>query len=81
MNDAPLTFILSQNTSREQRRMQLEREHPDGLSCHEMREAMRGAPTLKMHLQSLVSNLRKPTCPAPASRTYTKPVANCSPQA
>lgn len=81
MNDAPLTFVLSQTTTREQRRMRSEREHPQGLSRYEIREAMGQGSSLIMQMQSLVHNIRKPRRSAPVSRTYSKPVASCSPQA
>jgi hypothetical protein len=81
MNDAPLTFVLSQTTTREQLRMRAEREHPQGLGRYEIREAIGSDPTLIMQMQSLVNNLRKPLRPAPVRRTYSKPVASCSPQA
>lgn len=81
MNDAPLTFVLSRNETREQQRMRSEREHPQGLSRHEIREALGTGSSFAMQMQSLVHNIRKPFRPAPARRTYTKPVASCSPQA
>ncbi len=81
MNDAPLTFVLSQPESREQARVRAQREHPQGMSRYEIREALGTGPSLKMQFQSIVNNVRKPHRPASARRTYTKPVASCSPQA
>ena len=81
MNDAPLTFVLSQNTTREQLRMRAEREHPQGMSRHEIREALGQGPSMIMQMQSLVNNLRKPLRPAPVRRTCPEPIVSCSPQA
>lgn len=81
MNDFSNMYLINQEVSRETRRMQIEREHPDGLSRHEIREALDSGLGMRIRVQTIVSNIRQTNRLAPSRHAFSEPTCSHSPQA
>lgn len=81
MNDFSNMYLINQKVSREAQRLQLEREHPDGLSRHEIREALDDGQGMRIRVQTIISNIRQTSRLAPSRHAFSEPTCSHSPQA
>lgn len=71
MNDFTNTYLLKQDVTREMRRLQAEREHPNAFNQYEIQQAIHDDHTLRIRVQTIIANIRSPRRPAPSRHAFS----------
>lgn len=71
MNDFTNTYLLKREVSREMRRLQAEREHPDAFTHYDIRQATSTDHTMRIRVQTIIANIRSPRRPAPSRHAFS----------